>query len=368
MCLYLFAPTKELEIEFASESVNLLNGGSEAIFDVLVRNRSRSSLNRIHVVYPHPIPLNVPHRSAYFQDITETWLNKESRYNRFYQSEERHLNIARKEGFDLVTVDSPDPQNVLDQLPYSGIVCGKHHLTPFELTDGNRLTTDQWTILSELGWSVWTVKLEMPLERDSSRWMRFRAWSGVNRQNNMPPLERFLKKHGGKLVDFYEITGPIDMRYRIISALKTAGALQHQGEEYAHLRMELHGLHQQLLIALQSEGTQTIINDWRLNIFAPYYHYIDNISAEGDIAACGPGKNQLRDNTGRVVTCYQWKAGKRNIDPQTNDGRFQIFMHAHDIPNFTIALPWISLLVGVLSLLISAIGILIAVLVWVFTK
>jgi len=368
MCLYLFAPKKKIEIEFAAESVNLLDGGSEAIFDILVRNHSKSLLDRIHIVYPHPIPSTRYDRSPYFQDITATWLIKDSNYNRFYQSEERHLEISSREGFDVVTVDAPDPQNVLEQLPYSGLISGKHYLTPFELAEGQMLTTDQWKILSELGWSVWTVKFEIPIEADSSRWLRFRAWSGINRRNDLPRLERLLKKHGGVLVDYYEITGPIDMRYRMVSALMTAQTVLGSSQGYEHLRLELHTLHQLLLMPIVDDHTNTVISDWRLNVFAPHYHYIDNLTAEGDITACGPGKNQLRDSSGRSVTCYQWKAGVRNIDPQSHGGRFQIFMHAHDVPNFTIALPWISLMIGFLGLIISGIGVLIAALIWYFAK
>ncbi len=358
MCLYLFAPGKELEIKFAAESVNLLDGGSEAVFDILLANNSKTPLDRIHVIYPHPIPLGGSHRSPYFQDISETWLERDSPYNRFYQTEEIQLTVTGNQGFDVITIDSPDPTNVLEQLSYSGVISGQHKLTPFEVATRKPLTTDQWKILSELGWSVWTVKFEVPINPKIARWLRFRAWSGINRQNKMPTLERFLKKHGGVLLDVFEITGPIDMRYRIMSAVDVAGAIKGSSQAHEYSRLELHGLQQSLLYAMKAEGTDTVVSDWRLNVFAPNYRHIDDINAHGDIAACGPGKNELRDKSGRISTCYQWKAGSRNIDPQTRHGRFQISMRAHDIPIFTIALPWVSFTIGVLSLLATLIGLL----------
>jgi hypothetical protein len=364
MCLYLFAPKRELQIEFAAEAVNLIDGGSEAVFDILLKNHSKAPLNRIHVVYPHPIPLDGSRTSPYFQDITETWLQKNSPYNRFYQTKETHLTRSPQKGFDLVTVDSPDPTNILEQLSYAGVISGPHHLRTFEVAEGERLTTDQWKILSELGWSVWTVKFDTAIDTNSARWLRFRAWSGINRQNKMPSLERFLKRHGGVLVDVFEITGPIDMRYRIVSALKVAGRIEGSTAAHKYSQLELHRLQQNLLYAIEAEGTETNVNDWRVNVFAPNYRHIDDLQTNGDIVACGPGKNELRDNTGKIITCYQWKAGSRNIKPQNHHGQFQISMHALDIPNFTIALPWFSLAVGVLGLIASSF----ALLLWLLAK
>ncbi len=358
MCLYLFAPENALAITFAAESVNLLDGGSEAVFDLLLSNESKSALKRIHVVYPHPVPIDGSNASPYFQDITETWLERESPYNRFYQTEETHLTLDPNRGFDTLTIESPDPTNVLEQLTYRGVISGHHRLTPFEVADDHKLTTDQWRIMSELGWSVWTVHFNVPIDPAVARWVRFRAWSGINRQNKMPRFERFLKKHGGVLLDVFEITGPIDMRYRIISALNVAGRIGGSTEAHKYSRMELHGLQQNLLYAMEANGTRTSVEDWRLNVFAPNYRHIDDINASGDIAACGPGKNELRDKTGKIDTCYQWKAGSRNVIPERYGGRFQISMRAHDIPNFTIALPWVSFTVGILSLLASIVGLL----------
>ena len=358
MCIYLFGAKKEIQIEFAAEAVNLIDGGSETVFDILISNKSNSQLKRIHVVYPHPVPLDSFHASPYFEDITGTWLNVDSNYNRFYQTDETHLSVENKVGLAVVTIDSPDPTNVLEQLAYVGIISGTHHLSTYEIAEGEQLTTDQWKILSELGWSVWTIRFDTPVEADSKRWMRFRAASGTNRRNKMPPVERFLKKHGGVLIDHYEITGPIDMRYRITSALKAASKIAETGQDQNHMRLELHGLQQKLLFALTSEETVTNILDWRINIFAPKYKDIDNLTTNGDIGACGPGKNELHDKLGNIATCYQWKAGSRNVPDQSNGGFFQIYMRAHDKPNFTIALPWISFVVGVFSLMASLIGLL----------
>lgn len=358
MCLYLFAPEKQLQIEYAAEAVNLIDGGSETVFDILLTNQSKLSIDRIHVVYPHPVSFDGFHRQPYFQDITETWLDKDSQYNRFYQTEESHLTILPERGFHAVEIDSPDPMNIMKQLRYRGVISGRHHLRTFQVADGITLTTDQWKILSELGWSVWTVKFDIPIEPDVSRWLRFRAWSGINRQNKMPSFERFLKKHGGVLVDVFEITGPIDMRYRIISALNVAGTIKGSSRAHEYSQLELHGLQQNLLYAIEAIGTETAISDWRVNVFAPNYRHIDDLKTGGDIVACGPGRNELRDKSGQIDTCYQWKAGTRNIQSQTNHGSFQISMRALEIPKFTIALPWVSLVIGLLSLFASMVGLL----------
>jgi hypothetical protein len=345
MCLYLFAPGKKLQIDYAAEAVNFLHGGSEAVFDILLTNHSRTEVNRLHIVYPHPIlskGTDGP-RDPYFRDVTESWLDSTSQFNRYYETEETDLTVKPKGPFHEVTVVIPNPSNIVDTLAYEGIISGPLSLLPYEIADGEGLNVDQWSILSYLGWSVMTLILEHPLKPNAPRWFRFAARSGTDGRNRMSTLETWIRRACGQLVHNFEIAGPADMRHRIISAIKAAGLKKGTGDEYEYSVLQLHALHDKLLTrGIELDNTVTLVNDWRVNVFTTTYRRIDDPIYQGDIVACGPLHNEIRDRTGKIESCFQWKAGQSNVPSEGNGGRFRVRIRAYDIPIVWIILPWVS--------------------------
>lgn len=133
MCLHFFAPGRELHIDYASESVSLIKGGNEFVLDVLLTNHSANEIDRIHIVYPHGISYSGEPRGAsvpsYLEDITSTWLEKESPYNRFYATDQIPFDIEEAPGGTLrITLSITDPKNIAKKLPYVGLYADSYEL------------------------------------------------------------------------------------------------------------------------------------------------------------------------------------------------------------------------------------------------
>ena len=82
MCVYLFHPGSHLKVKFATEAIDLKDGSSIDVIDLLLKNDSSSALDRVHLVYPHPIPLEQS-ETRFFKDETATWLDPGHRFNTY---------------------------------------------------------------------------------------------------------------------------------------------------------------------------------------------------------------------------------------------------------------------------------------------
>ena len=349
MCMHIFSPGKSIQLDYVAESIILARGGSTDLLDILLTNHTadRSVIDRIHLVYPHAIPAGLSAKSAGKRDIkdhTVTWCNTSSHFNRFYQTDEIRLKINNDGGVDEISVEMPDPNDITKTLSYNGRLQGRRFLTVYQIGgEGTRLTVVQWDILSQLGWSVFTIHFERPLEFEQARWLRLQCRNGIIHQNEMVPLEYWPKKMCGLVTHTFEIAGPKDVEHRIISALKAAGTVTEGKVAYADYREELLDLQEKLLShGIEARNTTTVIQDWRINVFTDYYRRIDEPTFWGDIKPAGGLSNPIKDKDGTIETVLQWKAGDSIVGCQ-NKGLFGARIRAHDIPFIVPLLPWIAL-------------------------
>jgi len=116
--------------------------------------------------------------------------------------------------------------------------------------------------------------------------------------------------------------------------------------------LTLHSLQHRLLTkGLQAPGTETVLKDWRISLFAEHYRRLDEPTSWGDVIPSGALLNVLRSHSGRTINCYQWKAGDHNLPALASGGYFLIRVRAHDLPLAVLMLPWLGLLFSVLLLL-----------------
>jgi len=366
MCLHVFSPGRRLQIVYGAESVAIWGGGAEHRFELLIANASTEPLDRIHIVYPNTIPIDdvARHRDAWdselpgspsFADKTQTFFDQTDEaesYNRFYQVDGAFLIPLKGVGSSKIDVTIPDPSNITLYLIYEGLVKGMMWLTPYEFAPSQRLTTTQWKILTSLGWSVFTVKLESGMEPGEHRWFRFRGRTGITEENDCYLLgERPIRKALGILSDRYEVMGPIDVKHRLVMALRVMGRPAGRSAAYEVTEMEITSLQAKLLNkGLLAADTVTDVLDWRINIFAARYRKVDGPSYWGDVKPIGGLLNTLRSQSGHIWECYQLKAGSRNV-AQLHNGLFGIRMKGYDIPLISVLLPWIALVLAAFAFL-----------------
>ena len=355
MSVYLFSPGSTLHVEYAAESITLENGGSDELIDVLLSTDSLEPVDRIHIVYPHPIPLHDPpdENQPTFSDLTATWLEPNSAFNLFYTQGPHRLTLEYSEpGSTWVTVAMVDPSDITRHLEYKGLIQGSLSLVPYELTERDRLDDVEWRILSALRWSIFSVKLGRPLQHKEPRWLRLRGQTGTQALNSMGRVERTLRLWTGAHQDNFEFAGPLDVRHRLITHLQAAPLFNPSRESEGFLLDRLHSLQEKVLSrGLQAPETTTAINDWRINIFPGSYRECDQPSWWGDLEPSGSLSNYIPISDG-FSRCFQWKAGHANIQHPSHGGSFGAWIRTHNRPLILNLLPWIALIISLLALFV----------------
>jgi len=277
-------------------------------------------------------------------------------YNDFYATAEGPtLKVVPGQGYADVIIRMINPNEIQDELDYQGKIRGPQKICPYEASDGEQLDEDEWNILSDLGWSVFSILFSAPIAPQEARWLRLRGKTGVHPGNCSFFLERWVRTLCREMTDTYEIAGPIDVRHRIIEWLKpggtyTQGKLSAKALSFSLLKLQ--SLQDKLLNkGMSAPNTETIIRDWRINVFGPTYRRSDTPIAWGDIQPCGGLYNRISARTGKVEECFQWKAGQVNVKPQIAGGMFGARIVAHKIPWFVLLVPWIALFLSLISLL-----------------
>jgi hypothetical protein len=357
--MHVFSPGRRIELDYVAESISLVGGGSIDVLDILLTNHTptQEAIDRVHLVYPHPVPARPQEKLDDARDITDyswTWADPTSYFNRFYQTRETHLNVQNKTGFDEISIEMPNPNDITKTLNYGGYLKGRRRLTVYQVGDNDSILSEvQWDILSELRWSVFTIHFDESIEFEKARWLRLQCRNGIIHQNRIPRFEYAAKKLCGLATHTFEIAGPLDVKHRIISALKSAGAVSEGNPSYGAFREELLDLQQKLLCnGIERANTETIVKDWRINVFTDYYRKEDEPSFWGDIKPAGGLSNTITDRDGNDERVLQWKAGDLIVAPQ-HRGHFGARIRVHEIPLIVPFLPWIALSIGCTSLLLT---------------
>jgi len=355
--MHLFCPGRKLQIDYASESITLVGNGSEDRLDILVTNHSTSPVDRIHVLYPHPVPTKWGLFSEVggLLDATETWVNPTLHINRFFREGEllTHLEpnageFTEPSGRNAISqyfaVLLCNPFKVHEKIAYRGWILPGSYITTFQLTDErSKLTKSEWKLLRKLGWSIFTVHFAHPILPQEPRWMRLRGINGMVKNSAILPLERSLRKMIGIHSDTHEIAGPIDLVYRLDEHLSTA-AFVTGVTQYSLLPLKVADLHDRVIKrGIKAENTETVYKDYRINIFPKNHRIVHEPSFWGDILPVGALINSLKTNSGGAETAIQWKAGLGNIESFSNNGMFYTRIRTSDIPTVIYALPWLAL-------------------------
>ena len=185
MCVHIFSPGRELHIDYASESITLVDGGRDDLLDLLLTNHSEEPADRFHLVYPQAVPFEATcsesnFGSQGFFDLTGTWLDPDSPYNDFYETEdvETHREIAGDDGTGVkLTVSMINPYDITQQEPYVGYVHGGWELTRFDPSGAaTPLTEREWE------WLTRFASLALPIVeavRDPANRPRIRVYVDI---------------------------------------------------------------------------------------------------------------------------------------------------------------------------------------------
>jgi hypothetical protein len=333
VCFYLYAPSSELTIEYASESITLLQGGrSEVVIDLLLLNLSEKPIEEIHIVYPNVFFKVIPSKKAQkktefllteegtFKDITRTILDRDSEYNWAYKySAYKFRESSTEQDFKKVEIIQPNPKNPRQELSKEGIVAGSIRLQPM-----NDLTPFQWIILQHLKYTLLKGVFDPPISAKSYRWCRWHFCGKSAAINPKRQKERWLRMTNQLTYD-YQIFGPYDVKNRLMEYLYI---LQDKLHEYSG-SIDLFNEIKDLIERLEKEGLRyhsevnqnyddTLkIKDWRIHITPGILRRLTDILMQGNIEIVGGRLPNFFTDEKKIIPVYQWRTGIASDSLQT---------------------------------------------------
>lgn len=394
MCTFIFAPNKEIEISYASETIKIEKPSKfVTITDLLITNKSDTPVKELYIIYPrkylefkrHSKTLYLPllvlqvfarkylefnrHSRALqrvkFSDISQDILDEKSPNNRWFYDPGYFLPDKGKFDEDKgtpLTIRQPSVRQPLswkqteEPIPYDGFVFGRQVITEYE-----GLSPVQRKILSHIGYSVFTCSLEKPLRRDEPRWMRWKIQPENVAVEKRSRRKFFLDWFLNRLDFSYQLFGPISVLQRFRNGLKIfsetidkdvrsfiEGKEESPGAVLSGEAQSLRGQIKELI-----DGSAVRIVDWRLFLFPNVYRRFDYVSDTGSCLRAG----NFPDIVGypfyvriKQETVYQWLSGE--VAGFKTPGEYSILVTAAAPNRFVRLIPWIALIIGILSILL----------------
>jgi hypothetical protein len=281
---------------------------------------------------------------------------RDAKENELYVAPSADSELEVKELADRteITVAMTNPGDIREKLSYKGCIRGEQRLVPYTVAKGEALDVREWEILSRLGWSVFTIEFELPIEPSQARWLRVRGRTGRLNLNQVPWTEWHLRLLARVSTHGFEVVGPEDVRHRMETFLLGAQLFKSDSAAGKELAGKHHTLHQKLMKeGLEAPGTETEVMDYRINVFPQRYRKCDEPVPTGDIRPCGSGFNFLRTRGGEVLGCYQWKAGRRHAWTADWKGCFVVRIQVHVVSTWVVLMPYLLSLAGLFLALIA---------------
>jgi hypothetical protein len=377
MCFYPYSPSHVITVEFASESLTLLEkrkglveyyGSSDLRIDILIRNNGLRSgtgeeqIHKLYIIYPNNL-FRLSEQGEERQLVTNVEVLDDSNElcsendNNFpYHQPGTSLTYAAVSGEEdwwEVQITQPHP-NTLEPRTLTGFIKGKT-----EITAAADIFNDlqDWRVLINNNIGLLRLDFKYPILRSECRLMRLRIKPRATSRSNHKFFSRWYNVLlTDKLFYNYEIFGPYDVQYRAGSVLKSSGyeIESTRKEEIESVRTQVQmtsdpdqaGL-DKILAEINSDYTDlqertgaiaeklrehvgdvrcTRIMDWRLNIQAGTFKVLRNIREYGAAKICGANRNVIirQQNGIKLATTigdsndkmiYQWKTGRINVCP-----------------------------------------------------
>ena len=374
MCIYLYSPGNEIQLDYVVENIRLIKKGSiHIVIDLLVTNKSDNDIKSVNILFPHALTEVVDDEgdqgpkvvsNSYFKDITLSYFDDYSIHNKaLYQSGREIKWESKKElGNSSLKIIIPDPNNPVNDIDYYGQIKGNSTLKIQE-----DLSIIEHTILSELDIAYLKCEFESELKKDKARWFRWEFRPINASKDYYSPFTYWFNYLSYKLNYRYEVVGPIDVKERFSRKLGCfyKECSKSQVESKRKLIFIADSLQKKIEInGFKHESTNTKYEDWRISLFPADYKEIVNLSTHGDISSCGITPNYIDYFENPVINnvinpslqgehCYQYKGGRRNCDKP--EGIFSISFMAVYTSTFRGILGFLSFLLAILAIILSLI-------------
>ncbi len=357
MCFFPYSPLHKLSVEYASETILLLerrSGGeyyatSALHVDILIKNeglrtsqpgigQDSSNLSSFYIIYPNSIfeiseesednrsRDNYLKRIVDFEDVSHEFYT-ESNNNWMYHQPGNSLYAEEIDpNYWKVTITQPHP-STLEERTLTGFIKGNAKISPALDVFDDRQT---WDILLKNNYTLLKVEFDYSIQEGENRLLRFLIKPRATGRSKHKFIKRWFKLLiSDDLYYSYEIFGPYNVEYRIGSTLKSyvnqieyskkrelepimRGILSRKNldkrsveDAFSNTFDELKTLCEGILTTLKTHiGNPqfTKVIDWRINIQPGKFKMLRNIREYGAAKICGVNKNLIKeDKSGKYL-------------------------------------------------------------------
>ena len=404
MCFFLYSPNNTLSLDYISETIFLHDdGSSQVVIDILLNVIGQSEINQIYCLYPNRFSI-VDEKTESFvdigewEDISHTFYDDDDLSNWVYALPGSALikNSLPPDGrFEVeehdvpVEIRAPNPRNPEQHLSYYGVISGN---VSMETVDG--LEPIEWAILQELAFTPFTVNFDVPLTPGKPRWLRWHFSNASCAVNDPLSKKEFrLRKFMDRIYYNYDIYGPFDVRRRFLNFLRGYELECQRKKKLSHHGPYVSGLIRKLYTnGVSDKISTTYAPDWRIHVI-PVSNKLSRLTdfdRDGHVEIMGGLPNFVTLNLEGVekrYPVYEWKAGaiseieeakaafaEVDDDDEVDDGHevgveewleylrqrpyyFSIKFQAKLMSNILPWIPWASLVIAVLGIIIGIIAI-----------
>lgn len=368
MCFYIYAVDGNIEINHASESIELLcDGRSCVIADVLINNSSVNPVKELTILYPnrfyHIDEFDSSTVTGEYDDVTNSLLDRDSPYNRVYLLPGSYINIlpsadANNADFIVpswgyfVEISKPDPTNPQNNITFKGVVGGSNTL----LIDDGDVDTLQAHVLNEIHFTIFKCSLSYPIEKDIPRMLRFRFIADTAAHNKQAIEHYTLRKLTNTLHFEYQMIGPYDVRQQFQTYLlsyKRRIVEKNSSDDIKQGVINLiHRFENEGIIGSSQGKHSTIFKNLFLHINPGVLERITDIMRSGDLLIAGFLPNVVRIAPKEVLHIYEWKVIKK---PGNTDFTFNLLFQAKPLFIWHTIAPWIAISIAAVGFIINLI-------------
>ncbi len=359
MCFYIYSPTVNLQVEYASEFIKLdKNGISEVIVDLLITNKSETPIYYLKFLYPNRFyeitKKKTIKRTGDWDNVTETFL-EDHKFNWVYNlpgsAVKKKPSVSSPfvipEWGTYFEIAQADPRDTLKEIYYQGVIGGGIDLNlekDIDYVEANILRTYNLTLFR--------CSLKQPLEKNVPRWMRFTfkgECSIYNREGSS--VMSFIKKCTNLLHYEYQIFGPYDVRDRLKTYLATTRQYCDDGKCSSDYRRGAIDLYSYFITeglipeAGKTSTAETIIVHWYIHVYPGKMGRITDIIQNGEIQTAGLMPNYIGMDPKNKLKVYEWKTGF--ADNKEPEFKFSVFFQAKPANLIYPLIPWIALFLAI---------------------
>ena len=352
MCFYIYAPESDITLHYVAETIELKRKKYNIVVDIVLENNSEKSINELLIIFPHNLMALkktdrglIPFLNAKFSDISHTFHEDKSPYNRIYrQGPVKYSFVEKENGTTVINMKWLSPQRDNGNTNFETHIKGKNELKLL-----NNISNKSWEILIENEITLLKCCFSCPLQNGEIRLLRWLFSPPKTYRGNYGKILRGFNWFRDNVIYHFELISPHNVCRKLREDLIYFKKICHENKKKSHLLPIIDELIEKICKEGINKSTTKIL-DWRLNLFRGRLMHINIISETGDIRPTGDQPNFIKYIN---EYAFQWISGPTNNLGDEKKIDFTIAFETKYVNIFYSFLPWFALILAIIAVIMS---------------